>query len=117
MDGDNQVFSMLVDDFNEYAKNNNIDIEVKLSLSTMENATINIDDYGSVVETLLKKKENKYDIYIYDGLYSRKYGPYLYDLRNIFSEDYLNLYDENIIEDKCKYNDKIVSVVIMHMIK
>ncbi|ORX44206.1 periplasmic binding protein-like II [Piromyces finnis] len=111
MDGENQAFTLLINDFNNYAIKNNLDIKINFNLFTMENST-SITDFESTLESLLKKKTNKYDIYIYDGLYTERYGPYLYDLNSTLPKNHINMYDSDFIMENCIYKDKIVSLPV-----
>ncbi|OUM69931.1 hypothetical protein PIROE2DRAFT_2131 [Piromyces sp. E2] len=114
MDGENQVFSKLINDFNKYAVENDIDIQININLFTFNNSTINPEEFESTIETLLKMNEtmNKYDLYIYDGLYTNNFGPYLYDLKSILPEKHINMYDDTIIKETSLYDNHIVSLPI-----
>jgi len=51
-----QLYSSVVNEFNEYSKENNLGIILNLNLLTDKNITYSINDYGSMVEALLKKR-------------------------------------------------------------
>jgi len=61
----NKVFSTLVTDFNEYAKNNNIDITFEVILFTKENSTVYSDGGQITIDSLLQGKSDRYDIYLF----------------------------------------------------
>jgi len=100
----------MVNDFNEYAENNNLNITIDVNVYTDVDIK-NFESFANTVETLLKKKSNKYDIYFYDNAYTVKYGKYLLDLKGYLSEDHVNVYNKDIIEKSCKYEDKLVGLV------
>ncbi|ORX64393.1 periplasmic binding protein-like II [Anaeromyces robustus] len=108
----NSIYLSVISEFNKYAKENNIDIEAKLNVMSNINSTANLADYGTITEVLLKKKTTKYDIYVYDNLYTANYGKYLLDLKDTFSKDYLNMYYQNLLNQTCYYNDNLVGLVI-----
>ncbi|KAG4100445.1 hypothetical protein H8356DRAFT_902435, partial [Neocallimastix lanati (nom. inval.)] len=58
-------FTSVLDKFNEYTKQNNVDIHVSLNLYSPDNSTRNVNDYGSTVESILFKGSTKYDIFFY----------------------------------------------------
>ncbi|ORX82376.1 periplasmic binding protein-like II [Anaeromyces robustus] len=103
-------FESYIDGFNQYAKENNIDIEVKLSLMTRSNFTASLGNSYLMVESLLKKKNNKYDMYFYDFSFLKKYGPYLLDLKELLPKEHINMYDDNILSSICTYEDKLVGI-------
>eukprot|EP00833_Pecoramyces_ruminatium_P007996 jgi/Orpsp1_1/1182028/evm.model.c7180000079572.2 len=95
------TFKLYVNGFNNYAKKNNIDVKVNLNLISNTNFTYSIDNYNEMVESLLKKKSNKYDIYFYDYSYSFKYCPYLLDLQNGIPKSHIDMYDKHILDLSC----------------
>jgi len=67
--------------------------------------------YGSQVEQILKKKNNKYDMFYYDNGYTQKYGPYLLDLKKYLPKEHIDIYDPKILEMACKYDEALVGLV------
>jgi len=53
------IQSSITEKFNKYARENNLDIELKTDLYTTENSTSLVNDFGSTIEFLLKKKSTK----------------------------------------------------------
>jgi len=90
---------------------NNLDISVDLTLMTIDTMANSLGNSYLMIESLLKKKTNKYDIYFYDVSYGKQYSPYLLDLRDVLSDDVINLYNKNIIEQICTYNGKLLGLV------
>ncbi|ORX83230.1 hypothetical protein BCR32DRAFT_152291 [Anaeromyces robustus] len=105
----NEIYSAMVNDFNEYAQNNNLKIKIKINVYTNANNK-NFEFFATSIESLLIKRLNKYDIYYFDNGYTQKYGPYLLDLKEYLSEDHINMYNKEIVEKSCTYNDKIVGL-------
>ena len=89
-----EMFKLLIDQFNQYSKENNLDIELDMMLFSGANTTItSTSEYGSTVDTLLLKKSTKYDVYCYDPVYIKKYAPHLEDLKPRLSKENLELYN------------------------
>jgi len=105
-----QVFTVVVNKFNEYARKNNIDINLKIELYTENNSTSVVDDFGSTIELLLKKNKNKYDLYFYDNMYSPRYSSYLVDLRDWLPEEHIAMYSSGIASESCTYKGKWVGL-------
>eukprot|EP00833_Pecoramyces_ruminatium_P005016 jgi/Orpsp1_1/1179048/evm.model.c7180000067718.1 len=105
-------FISYVDEFNKYAKENNIDINIQLNLMTRINFTMSIDSSVVMFETLLKKKNNKYDIYFFDNSYTKIFQPYLLDLNKKLPDDHINMYDKNILSQVCRYQNKLIGLPI-----
>jgi len=106
------LYYILENEFNNYAKKENLDITVKITLLTHYNATIyTTRSYGSMVESLLKKHSSKYDIFFYDNTYTSKYSPYLMDLTEYISEEELKEFNPYIISKLCTYQNKLFGLV------
>ncbi|KAG4100447.1 hypothetical protein H8356DRAFT_899168, partial [Neocallimastix lanati (nom. inval.)] len=58
-------FTIVINKFNEYTKQNNIDIHVTLNLYSTDNSTKYVNDYGSTIEFILSRGSTKYDIIFY----------------------------------------------------
>ncbi|ORX84281.1 periplasmic binding protein-like II [Anaeromyces robustus] len=110
-DSNDEVYLSIFNEFNTYANENDLDIQAKLHILSNTNSTTNKADFGSSTEVLLKKY-NKYDIYVYDNLYIANYGKYLLDLKDYFTQDYLNLYNQNLLNQTCYYKDELVGLPI-----
>jgi len=83
----------------------------------MANGTNAINDYGSMVETYLRKKDSKkkiviYDILFYDIVYSHRFGPYLLNLYDILPKDHIDMYHPKVIQESCNFKDKIVGLPV-----
>ena len=117
VDPNQQSYSNMIKDFNKYSLENNINIEIKLNLVSSDNSTSIVTDYGSMIESVIKKsKNNKYHIYFYDNVYTYLYGPHLLDLYNYISKDHIDLYESKIIDYTCKYKEKLVGLVWNYII-
>eukprot|EP00833_Pecoramyces_ruminatium_P000409 jgi/Orpsp1_1/1174441/evm.model.c7180000050111.1 len=69
-------------------------------------------DYGSMVESLLKRKSKKYDLFFYDNTYTPKFGPYLLNLNEWVSESHIKMFDQSIISQTCMHNDNLVGLPV-----
>ncbi|ORX50396.1 periplasmic binding protein-like II [Piromyces finnis] len=107
-----QLHNEMVNEFNKYSKENNLDITLNLTLFSDENTTYAINDFGSTIEYLLKKKSRKYDLYIYDVIYTRKYANYLIDLKEYLPPEHINLYNSKDSQKVSVYNNRLVGLPI-----
>jgi len=96
--------------FNQYAKEHNLDLELSLNLYTSENSTRFVDDFGSTIESLLKKGSTKYDIFFYDIMYSPRYSPYFLDLRDWLPKEHLAMYSSGVAAESCTDGEKWVGL-------
>ncbi|KAG4107448.1 hypothetical protein H8356DRAFT_974815 [Neocallimastix lanati (nom. inval.)] len=108
--GGGDIYKPMIDSFNKYAKQNNLDITVSLDLYTNENSTSLVTDYESMLDSLIQS--DSYDLYFYDNIYSTKFGPHLLNIKEWISQEHLNLYSEGIASQSCVYNDKWVGLPI-----
>eukprot|EP00833_Pecoramyces_ruminatium_P004524 jgi/Orpsp1_1/1178556/evm.model.c7180000065824.2 len=79
---------------------------------TRKNFTTSIEDSNIMIESLLKKKNNKYDLYFYDNAYSKKYCSYLLDLNKKLPENHIEMFDEYILSQTSRCQNKIVGLPI-----
>ncbi|ORX65318.1 periplasmic binding protein-like II [Anaeromyces robustus] len=106
----NQAYTPFIQGFNEYSNKNNLNITLKLNLLTKKNSTISYNDFGSLIEVLLKKKTQKYDLYLYDNLYTPVYGQYLLDVKNLLPQEHINMFNPKLLNQTCYYNDELVGL-------
>jgi len=104
------LYSLITREFNQYAVENEIDINLNFTLFSIENSTNGWDSYDSSMDLLLSKKSTKYDVLIYDPVYTRRYSPYFVDLKDYISPHHLKKYSSDS-EKLGKYNDKWVGLV------
>jgi len=112
MDEVGLLYNSYVDIFNEYSENMGLNIKVKLILMTRSNSTDSLVNNGAMFESLLKKKNSKYDIFFYDGTFSHNYGPYLLNLNELLPKVHIDMYNKKILSQIGIYKDKIVGLPI-----
>jgi len=110
---DSQFYTSLINKFNKYSKDNDLDIEVQFVFLSSVNVTGYYKDYDSFLEALFKKKDDRYDIYFYETTDIFNYDKYMIDLNEFISEENLNMFDQKIIQDFCTENGKLVGLVII----
>ncbi|ORX76101.1 hypothetical protein BCR32DRAFT_271475 [Anaeromyces robustus] len=109
---DGQIYTPLVYEFNRYSNSHNLNITLNINLLTLDNTTFNVGGYGSTVETLLKKKSEKYDIYFYDNLYAKRFEPYLLNLKDHLPEEHIEMYKPGIASQTSVFNNKWVGLPV-----
>ncbi|ORX75706.1 hypothetical protein BCR32DRAFT_249347 [Anaeromyces robustus] len=110
---DLHIYQSLIDDFNQFSKETNLNITIYLNLFTRHNATLeNKSGFLYTQETYLKKKSNLYDIYFYDSVYTPQLGSYFIDLSQYLSKEHINIYNEKIIFEVCYLNNKLVGLPV-----
>jgi len=110
---DSQFYTYLIDKFNKYSKENDLDIEVQFVYLSSVNVTGYYKDYYSFLEALFKKNDDRYDIYFYEASNIFNYDKYLIDLNELISEENLNMFDPDIIHDMCTENGRLIGLVII----
>ncbi|OUM58657.1 hypothetical protein PIROE2DRAFT_16014 [Piromyces sp. E2] len=109
-DEKSQLYSSFLDKFNEYSEENNLNITIKLNLLTSKNDGYAYDNYGTLIEALLKKNKNNYDIYFYESNCLSVYSSYFLDLKKYLSKELIELYDSKILSELCIYDNKLVGL-------
>ena len=107
------LYPIIIDDFNNrYVKEKNLDINLKLHLFTEENTTFGEDFYSSTVTQLLNRKKDKYDVFLYDPLFTRRYSPYFVNLEDYLPEEHIAMYTSSPEAVKSGYyNNKWIGLV------
>jgi len=96
----------LVDDFNNYAKINNIDIHVDRIVSS------SLNNNSTTVESILKENISGYDIFLVNTYYTHQYFDYVSDLRKYVSNDLIKKYLKNKTLKLSFHCSKLVGLVI-----
>jgi len=109
---DNESYTPMAKIWNDYAKENGIDIELLVTTYSVANSSLNVDNFGMSMEYLLKKETKKYDIFFYDTMYSRRYSPYFLDLKEYLPKEHMKLYSNGIAPQICTYDGKWVGLPI-----
>ena len=104
-------FTIVIDKFNEYTKQNNTDIHVTLNLYSVNNSTKYGKDYGSTIEFMLNRGSTKYNIIFYDNMYSPRFSSYFIDLMDWLPEDHMAMYTSGVASQSCTYKGKWVGLV------
>jgi len=105
-------YTPMINEFNEYSKKNGLNITVELTLFSKLNSTLEVLDYEAHLNTLFSRKSNKYDLIFFDHIYTTVFGPHLLNLKEIISQDHIDMYMEGIASQTCVYKDELVGFVI-----
>jgi len=101
---------LIVNDFMEYSKENNLDINLeRISLSPL-NSTKNTEDYAVFIDSVLKKKSKDYDIILIDNVYTFQFTNHVEDLHNYLSEELVNKYRNGITKSIGFYKGNLVAM-------
>jgi len=103
------IYKTMINDFNEYSIKKELDIYVDLTVISNSDS---YESYASMVQALLmKKNNNKYDLYYYDNAYTQEYGPYLLDLEKYLPKDHIDMFNSKLLSQSCIYENKLVGLV------
>ncbi|ORX75703.1 periplasmic binding protein-like II [Anaeromyces robustus] len=106
------IYGLLINDFNQYAIDTGLDVQVSLNLLTPANSTTEVNDISATYESVLSKKSEKYDLYFYDSIYTSKFNEYFIDLNKYFSKEYLTRFDQKLLKNTCIINKKLVGLPV-----
>ena len=105
------IYHDLIVSFNNYSKENHLDIIAEMHLFSEKNMTLGQDDFASSIDLLLNRKSIKYDMYTYDICHTKRYSYHFIDLKKWMPEEHLNLYLSGEGSKICTYNNKWVGMV------
>ena len=106
----------LVNDFNIYSKENHLNITLERTCLSPQNVSVEVSNYASFLELILKKKNTNYDLILIDNIYTNLYSNYVVDIGKYISNDTLEHYSSGISKQIGYIEDKLVSVVSYHLI-
>ena len=107
---------ILADDFNNYAKIHNLDIQINhVGLSVM-NVSILAKGYGSFVNSMLKRKSNNYDLIFLDNTYTTQFANHVADLKNYVSKETIDKYTSKIALAVEYVGEKLMALVSSFLI-
>jgi len=107
---DDNIYIPLLYSFNKYAEDNNLNVTLTFTSLTNHNTTSYVNNYGLVIDSLLQKKTNKYDLFFYYSAHSKKYGPYLENLDELLPREHIQMFDPEILSTSCIYDNKTVGL-------
>jgi len=87
-----ELYPLITREFNQHAIEIDKDIYLNFTLFSSENITNTWDSFDSYMDSLLSKKNQKYDVIIYDPVYTRRYSPYFVDLNDWLPQNHLKKY-------------------------
>ncbi|ORY54234.1 hypothetical protein LY90DRAFT_507793 [Neocallimastix californiae] len=105
-------YTSMINKFNNYSKENNLNITLQFNYYSRINSTNNVGDDASQLDILFIRHSPKYDIILYDNIYSRRYGSHLLNLKEWLPNDHINLYSDNILSKTSLYKDKLVGLPV-----
>jgi len=111
IDNAGDAFNLYVERFNEYSKANNLNISLNVNFISNTNSSLSFNNMALMVENLIKRKDNKYDIVFYDNGLSSIYGPYLLNLDKYLPKEHIDMYNKDILQLTSYYNDNLVGLV------
>ncbi|KAL6628683.1 periplasmic binding protein-like II [Neocallimastix sp. 'constans'] len=106
-----EIYSYLIKNFNEYSKNNGLDITIKLNLFSPSNSTTNTYDFYTLMDSFLLRKSNKYDLYFYNSIYTWSFEHHFLNLKELLPKDHVDMYTD-IDSEMFSYNNKLVGLPI-----
>ncbi|ORX80086.1 periplasmic binding protein-like II [Anaeromyces robustus] len=112
LNGGGDLYLPLIDRFNKFSQENNLNINLTLDLYTETNSTAIVTDYEAMLDSLISSPHNTYDLYFYDNIYSIKFAPYLINLKEWLPKEHIDMYAPGIGSQSCVSKDKWVGLPI-----
>ncbi|ORX81334.1 periplasmic binding protein-like II, partial [Anaeromyces robustus] len=109
---DVQIYTYVVNDFNNYSKNANLNITINLNLLSPANSTADTVDFFSLMDSYLQKKSTRYDIYFYDLIYTTEFEHYFLNLKEWIPQDHIDMFPYAEKSESFFYNNKLVGLPV-----
>jgi len=101
----------LISDFNKYAKEHHLDIDIHRTTLSSLNSSIYVENYAAYIESMLHKGSTDYDIILIDHIYVDRFVDYVADLSQYMSNEVLNQYVSGIAPKIGYVGEKLVTMV------
>jgi len=113
LNDDSEFYTTLHNEFNNYSKKENLNIELNLITLANSNSTAATSPiaYVTMLDDLYQRKDIKYDIVFYFNYYLDDFDKYFINLYDYFNEDHINLYDPLVLSLSCIKNNKLIGFV------
>ncbi|ORX45738.1 periplasmic binding protein-like II [Piromyces finnis] len=108
-DSNNEYFTSLVNDFNEYSKTNSLNITINLNAITALEGDSN--DFSSFIGAHFAKKLKKYDIFFNSARVSSIYASHYEDLKKYLSIDYSKQFHPEIYK-ACVNEERLIGLPV-----
>jgi len=82
-----------------------------MNLLTSTNFSVSLENSNMMYESILKRKKDSYDLFFYDASWTHQYCPYFIDLNKHLDKDHINMYNETIVSQLSRCQDKIIGLV------
>jgi len=103
----------IVNRYNKYNEDNNIDVTINVIPLNENNQTMKIEDYTNTIASLCTKKTIKYDVYIYYDYNIQTIASHLVDFKDYVDDEYINRFPPELINNSKTPEGKIVGIVII----
>ena len=108
------TFSNLVNAYNRYSEEKNLDIKLEVELFTSSNSTV-YTDFGAFLDSIFKNKSTrtKYDMFFYFDTYTERFGSHFINVEKYISSEHIDLFERSIIDTSCLWKKTVVGLVII----
>jgi len=107
---DPKKYDEIVDRINEHFKKQGKDITLKAQFDTEDTNSGNPEHIASYIEDSLQKKENGFDIYITDTVYTGRFAKHFEDLYKYVDKDVIDLYKDGTATKTCIVDTKLAGL-------
>ncbi|ORY26108.1 periplasmic binding protein-like II [Neocallimastix californiae] len=104
---DEDLYHTITDEFNNFSRENNLDIELDLVLFSNKNVSSK-NEYISIIESNLRKISNSFDLVAFDSVYSKLFSSNLLNIEGKLFNDtnHINMYFSNETYSLCTYSNQ-----------
>jgi len=102
---------LIISDFNRYAKEHHLDINIHRTVLSYVNSSVYMEDFANYIESILHKNSIDYDIILIDHIYVNRFANYAADLSQYMSKEVLDQYASGIAPKIGYVGDKLVTMV------
>jgi len=111
--GNDNNFLEIVNRYNKYNAERNIDINFKVIPLNENNQTMKIEEYTNAIASLCSKKSTKYDIYLYYDYDIQKIASHLVNIKSYVDDNYINKFPPELINNTKTPDGKIIGIVLI----
>jgi len=108
--GETELHKTLVEKTNAYMKEKGLDITLKKDFVDLNSDSGDPNHIANFIEESLMKKENGYDLYLTDTVYTGRFAKHFEDLNNYVDKNVIDLYKDGTATKTCFVDDRLVGL-------
>jgi len=107
---ESEIHKNMAKEFNEYIKTKGLDITLKTNFENPDSSSGDPNHIANSLEDIINKKENGFDLYVTDTVYTGRFAEHFEDLTNYLDSSIIDLYKDGTATSTCYVDKRLVGL-------